>query len=160
MLNHEIARARRNDAWLSLVLMDVDFFKRYNDSHGHQAGDRCLIRITEIIQSCISRHTDLLGRYGGEEFLLVFADTHVDGASRIAERIRCEILNQGIRYGAADRGVITLTLGVAGGRGKDLKSAGDLIRDADEALYRGKREGRNRTVAVSMGAEVPLSAAR
>jgi len=143
ILSREIARARRTDTWLSVIMIDVDFFKRFNDNHGHQAGDRCLIQVADIIQSCMARQTDLLGRFGGEEFMVILPDTNIEGAAKVAESIRLCILKNNILYGASNANPLSVTLGVAGARGTAVTSVDQLIRLADDALYRGKHQGRN-----------------
>lgn len=151
-LSHEVSRAQRTDSWLSLIITDVDSFKLYNDNNGHQAGDQCLIRVTRVISSCSERATDLVGRFGGEEFVVILPDTRIEGASKVAERIRQEMLKQNIPYGVNNPNPVTLTLGVVSARGQMIASMEQLIRQADDALYQGKNQGRNCVVSVTLDA--------
>jgi diguanylate cyclase (GGDEF)-like protein len=138
-----LSHAKRHDRPLSLVLLDVDHFKRINDTHGHPTGDAVLQHVVDIVQACL-RKSDLLARYGGEEFCLLLPDAGPDAARSLAERIRLEIEAAKYRNGA-----LTLTLtssaGVASLAAADDTVAG-LVRRADEALYLAKRQGRNRVV--------------
>lgn len=139
----EVGRAKRAGTWLSFVMADVDYFKLYNDSNGHQAGDNCLKDIAAIIDDCCERPTDVVGRIGGEEFVLILPDTDNDGARRIAENIRKKLLAKNIHYGPQNASPVTLTLGIASARGNAIVDVEKLIRDADAALYKGKDKGRN-----------------
>jgi diguanylate cyclase (GGDEF)-like protein len=142
-LLQEVARANRSDTWLSFIMADVDFFKLYNDSNGHQAGDNCLKDIATLIDACCERPTDVVGRFGGEEFVLILPDTDNDGALRIAENLRNTLLDKNIHYGPENTNPVTLTLGIVSAKGLAIDDVENLIRDADEALYKGKDQGRN-----------------
>lgn len=148
-LSQELARARRNATCLSLVMADVDFFKRFNDSNGHQAGDNCLIKVANIIRSCCERATDVVGRFGGEEFVLILPDTDIQGACAIAENIRGEMAQRKISYEAEDPALLSLTFGVVSVCGGQIVSNEQLIKQADDALYQGKRQGRNCVVSLA-----------
>jgi diguanylate cyclase (GGDEF)-like protein len=124
-------------------MADVDFFKLYNDSNGHQAGDNCLKDIAALIDGCCERPTDEVGRFGGEEFVLILPDTNNDGAQKIAENIRKKLLEQNIHYGSQNANPVTLTLGIVSAKGDAIDDVEKLIRDADAALYEGKDKGRN-----------------
>lgn len=148
----EWARMRREGRPLSLILGDVDFFKRYNDHYGHQQGDECLKAVARTLRSCARRPADLAARYGGEEFALILPGIPVEGALFVAERIRFEIAAAGLAHArseVSDR--VTLSLGVTATapRDSDLMPE-DLLKSADDALYRAKAEGRNRAVAMDM----------
>ncbi len=147
MLGREVGRAQRNDSWVSIILMDVDHFKRFNDINGHQAGDDCLVEIVGEIEKCINRKTDTLGRFGGEEFLVILPETDSSGATRIADYIRQSISKLGILYDPHHQDSVTLTLGVATGRGSEIESNEQFINLADQALYQGKQQGRNQVIA-------------
>ena len=134
ILAHELGRARRNNEWLSFVMADVDRFKLYNDTNGHQAGDHCLTVVAQAIQSCIKRTTDVVGRFGGEEFVVILPNTDIEGANKIAECIRLEMLNQKISYGPKNPEPVSLTLGVVSGRGYSIDTIEQLVRLADDAL--------------------------
>jgi diguanylate cyclase (GGDEF)-like protein len=148
ILLQELARVRRSETCLSFVMADVDFFKRFNDTNGHQAGDQCLIKVANIIRSCCERATDMVGRFGGEEFVLILPDTDLQGACAIVEDIRSEMLKQKITYQPGDPALLSLTFGLVSVCGRQVVSLQQLIKHADEALYRGKDQGRNCVVSV------------
>jgi len=154
-LSQEVGRARRTDTYLSFIMADVDFFKLYNDSNGHQAGDRCLIDIAKLICSCCERSTDFVGRFGGEEFVIILPDTDSEGAQRVAGNIRTTIVQRSIPYGPNNSDPVTLTLGVVSARGPLIEDIDQVIRQADSALYRGKNSGRNCAVAVVINDDEP-----
>jgi len=142
-LLQEVARARRSNSNLSFIMADVDFFKLYNDSNGHQAGDRCLIDIVTTISACCGRSTDLVARFGGEEFVLILPNTDSEGALKVAEKIRAAIIARNIPYGAKDLRPVSLTLGVVSALGPQIDNIDQFVKQADRALYRGKSQGRN-----------------
>lgn len=137
----ELARLRRTSGVLSLAMFDLDHFKRLNDTHGHQAGDEMLRVVASAMQSSI-RVQDVLGRYGGEEFVLLMPDTSMDAAMSVAERIRAAVGNIEADWNGA-RMTINISGGIACFPGDGRNSTG-LIAAADEALYAAKRAGRNR----------------
>ncbi|MBU2551729.1 MAG: GGDEF domain-containing protein [Proteobacteria bacterium] len=143
-LDSEVRHARGLDRALALLILDVDNFKHYNDTHGHPEGDEVLKRLAEVIRICV-RETDSPCRYGGEEFLVILPETEAREAWTVAERIRCEMAGQTFRPGERAEVSVTLSIGLA--RLEPDEEAADLIRRADEALYRAKRDGKNRTVA-------------
>lgn len=147
LAEHMLSQACRNKRPLSVIIMDLDFFKSVNDSFGHQTGDTVLSQISAILMSLI-RSYDLLCRYGGEEFLLLLPETHEATALEIAERIRKKI--QGIpQLVESTRIETTLSLGVAGLTVVEPCTLKELIRRADTALYKAKNTGRNRTCVYS-----------
>lgn len=139
-LENEVRRSRRLRHRFSVVMGDVDLFKRYNDEYGHPAGDVVLKRVAAIMREAC-RDVDFVARYGGEEFLIMMPETEIDGATEVAERIRKKIAAERLPAGA-----ITLSLGVS-----SFPAHGDapeqLIAEADAALYQAKRAGGNRVVA-------------
>lgn len=144
----EWRRAMREKTSLAVILLDVDFFKQFNDHRGHQQGDACLIDVAAVLQQQIHRPADLAARYGGEEFAVVLPDTDAEGACRLAENIRLAVQELRIEHGASRISPwITVSLGVAtmvprleqGDFGMD-----ELLKQADEALYAAKGQGRNR----------------
>lgn len=149
-IKEELARARRDGAPLACMMLDVDHFKRINDSHGHAAGDRVLQEVAQRIDSRI-RATDVPARYGGEEFVILLPDTDAKCAVLLADRIREEVAATGVAVDD-DRSVdVTASIGIASERPArdtgDLKNLGDsLIARADVALYEAKSAGRNRVV--------------
>jgi diguanylate cyclase (GGDEF)-like protein len=140
-LNAEWARATRTQGPLSLIMLDIDHFKRYNDTHGHQAGDRCLQRVANELNRTV-RDTDLAARFGGEEFAVVMPDTASDTATEAAERIRIAIADLGQQL--TDDQLVTVSAGVATIYNAEQQRTDQLIESADAALYQAKGTGRNR----------------
>ena len=146
----EHQNAMRRSTPLSLIMSDIDYFKNYNDSQGHQAGDACLRRVAELFKSQIKRATDVIARYGGEEFVVLLPDTALQQAAELAERIREAMGGSGLEHPASPLGRVSMSFGVActGESGPDAKSPADLLALADKMLYQSKEQGRNRvTVA-------------
>lgn len=144
-LEKEWRRAIRTKSWLSLVLLDVDHFKRYNDLYGHPAGDECLKQIASCLERTSSRSSDLVARYGGEEFAVLLPGTDPTGARRVAKKIRREILRRAIAHSASptsDR--VTASLGVASAKPRADWDITSLLESADESLYEAKAKGRDR----------------
>ena len=144
VLNREIGRANRENKPLSLLLFDIDFFKNYNDSMGHLAGDDCLRKIARAVDAEFKRGGDLTARYGGEEFAIILPGSNSAEASKQAERVR-EIVH-GLNIPHPDSSVserVTVSVGGSTLRGDQYKSANELIDEADEALYQAKSGGRN-----------------
>lgn len=145
-LRLELKRAGRTGAPLSLVLLDVDFFKKYNDLYGHVAGDDCLRQVAAALRDGLARPNDLAARYGGEEFAIVLPATGQVGARYLAERLRVAIMDLGIAHAGNPPGVVTISAGTcswhaAPGQDDDAEA---FVRRADALLYRAKAEGRNR----------------
>jgi len=144
--NQEVERSKRYQRPLSCIIMDIDFFKHVNDSYGHLAGDRVLVDIAQIVRkNC--RQSDLAGRYGGEEFIILLPETEMAGAIIIAERIR-EMIEQ--HQTVDGKGVVigvTVSMGVASLTGTELGNMDNserIIQQADDALLEAKKNGRNR----------------
>jgi diguanylate cyclase (GGDEF)-like protein/hemerythrin-like metal-binding protein len=154
-LERELARCRRDAHPLSLIMLDVDHFKKFNDRYGHQAGDECLRTVARTLQSNAKRASDLAARYGGEEFLLVLADTPDTVAQRLAESVRQAIEALDIPHEQTRAGRVTISVGVATMTVYAYQSVEALFRAADEALYRAKQGGRNR---VRFAPEMPQQA--
>jgi diguanylate cyclase (GGDEF)-like protein len=148
-IEEEFSKASRYQTPLSVLIMDVDHFKRVNDTYGHQVGDIVLIAVAQILRQSV-RETDLIGRYGGEEFVVLLPHTEMEQAVAVAEKIRKAVSEKLI--GEMDGKAVTISIGVAGMDGVEARNVDDLIRHADGALYRAKEEGRNRVVAA--GAKV------
>ncbi len=141
----EWARASRAKEPLSLILIDIDFFKSYNDQFGHLKGDECLKWVAHHISRSIQRPADLLARYGGEEFVVLLPGTELPGAIQLANQIRHSI--EALELQASDTRVspwVTLSAGVATCLPTAEKKPEQLIHEADQALYQAKRQGRNR----------------
>lgn len=147
-LNVEWRRATRESRALSLLMIDVDYFKRYNDTYGHQGGDECLRRIAGAMSGVVKRTSDAVARYGGEEFSILLPATDPEGACLVAERIRAAVEALALPHAGSEiADHVTVSIGVA----SVIVSSGDaptqLVGAADKALYRAKKEGRNRVVA-------------
>ena len=141
----EWQRAVRSEQPLSVIMADVDQFKLYNDTYGHQAGDECLRKVASVLRGGIQRATDLVARYGGEEFAVILPDTDADGAAAVAERLRAAVEGLGIPHAASSVGpVVTISLGVATVRPYADGMPLAVVAQADLALYRAKQQGRNR----------------
>ena len=133
---------------ISVLLLDIDNFKGYNDTYGHQAGDRCLQAVAKVIGDATSNTAGLSARYGGEEFAVVLPDTNEDAALKVAEAIRLAVRALGVPNSASSRGFITISVGVAA-RHPTTPDDAALVGEADTALYEAKRLGRNRSVVSS-----------
>ncbi|WP_341675560.1 sensor domain-containing diguanylate cyclase [Niveibacterium sp. SC-1] len=143
----ELARARRDGSPLALLVIDIDFFKSYNDSFGHAAGDQCIRRVARSLRACARRPGDLVARYGGEEFVMILPDTPVDGAVQIAEDVCRHIRKKRIPAAKSVFGnVVTVSVGVAVTDAEVREDAHALFEAADAALYTAKQTGRNRVV--------------
>jgi diguanylate cyclase (GGDEF)-like protein len=150
-LASEWGRAARNRTALSVVLLDVDFFKRYNDRYGHQAGDDCLRRVAASLKGGLKRPGDLVARYGGEEFACVLPDTGLDGALQVARQLGEAV--QALQIEHADSSVapvVTVSLGVCSKRADAFGDAQALLREADAQLYAAKSRGRHRACGVEL----------
>ena len=144
-IENEIRRSGRTAAPLSLLLVDVDRFKPYNDHYGHPAGDAVLRRVAEILKASLKRPGDVAARYGGEEFAAILPDTDEDGAYLVAEGFRRALSEDGIEHAASERGHLTASVGVASYMPDALdRSSVELIQIADDALYSAKAAGRDR----------------
>jgi diguanylate cyclase (GGDEF)-like protein len=138
----EVLRASRYHTPLSVLLLDLDHFKHVNDSHGHRAGDAVLQMAADILRATL-RATDVAGRYGGEEFLVVLPQTDLAGAGVLAERVRAAIGDTAIEVGVGVAVAVTVSIGVAA-LDEETRSAEQLVEQADAALYTAKHAGRNR----------------
>lgn len=137
----------RRQAELSLILIDVDNFKGYNDHYGHGAGDDTLVAIGGALKSAVSRPTDLVARYGGEELVVLLPNTDRNGALLVAEQLRKAVQSLEITHSETAAGVVTISLGVATTVPARGASADDFLDAADQALYRAKEQGRNQVAA-------------
>lgn len=141
----EMARAVRNQSPLSLIMLDVDFFKRFNDHYGHQAGDDCLRQIANTLKSSLRRPADLVARYGGEEFACILPETEFNDAMAIAHELEQRVRQQAIAHAdSAAAPVVTISLGVAGRHASTSADADALLAAADAQLYKAKNAGRGR----------------
>ena len=146
-LEREFRRSQRNGAPLSLLMVDIDHFKRVNDRYGHQLGDEVLARVADILRRHL-RPYDLAARFGGEEFCLILSETLLDKAIKVGERIRQTVVDQKFPGPLTDL-ALTISLGAAVFPAAGIASSEDLIRVADKALYQAKDAGRNRLHAAA-----------
>lgn len=143
VLEQEIRRASREKTSLSLVMIDIDYFKEYNDEFGHPAGDQCLMVVAGILRAMVKRPADLVARYGGEEFAVILPET--DDPALIAEACRKAVFDHGIPHPLSSvANVVTVSLGLTTMAPTTELSAGDIVAKADKALYQAKGSGRNR----------------
>ncbi|MCK5221072.1 MAG: GGDEF domain-containing protein, partial [Candidatus Aminicenantes bacterium] len=142
VLEGELIRSERTNKPFCIVMCDIDHFKKFNDTHGHDCGDFVLVEISKLIKKSI-RKQDYVGRWGGEEFLMLYPETEIDGGTIVTEKVRSMIENTVYNFNNIALGV-TATFGVAAySRGKSIDS---VIKEADDALYLGKQQGRNQVV--------------
>lgn len=146
-LGNEWKRERRDLRTLSLLMIDVDHFKRYNDTYGHQAGDRCLQQIAKVLEEVVYRPGDLVARYGGEEFAVILTATDARGAGIVANRILDRVAELAMPHGGGEGGRVTLSIGISTSLPEPDMTREGLIAAADGALYKAKHEGRNRFVS-------------
>lgn len=147
-LNQEWRRLQRDSLPLGLILVDVDYFKGYNDFYGHLAGDDCLRQIARSLSQSIKRPADLVARYGGEEFAILLPNTKTEGAVNVAQRIQEDIHTLAIPHEQSQVAkIITVSLGISAMVPSSEQSPEDLIASADRALYQAKQNGRDRMIA-------------
>ncbi|MCC6879821.1 MAG: diguanylate cyclase [Rhodocyclaceae bacterium] len=147
MLNMEWRRASRESRALSLLMVDVDFFKRFNDTYGHQGGDECLRQVAAAMSGVVKRASDAVARYGGEEFAILLPATEPDGALIVAERIRAAVTALRLPHSGSEvADHVTVSIGVASIQVTGNGVPSSLVAAADAALYRAKHTGRNRVV--------------
>lgn len=130
-------------------MLDIDYFKPFNDNYGHGTGDECLIQVAKVLSGVVKRPTDLLARYGGEEFAVILPDTDLEGAMLVAKSLHAEVNRLHVPHafsGVADH--VTISLGVANmSYERSTEPLASLLKRADEALYKAKKTGRNRICA-------------
>lgn len=144
-------RASHDQASVSILMLDVDHFKAYNDRYGHPVGDQCLMQVAQAMQDSLRRPGDVVARYGGEEFIALLPGADQEAARLAAERIRGAIIKQAIPHEASvTASVVTASLGVVSCRAGGALSEQDLIAAADAALYKAKETGRNQVVSVAL----------
>ncbi|MFH7245568.1 MAG: diguanylate cyclase domain-containing protein [Spirulina sp.] len=159
-LDQEWRRLTREQAPLSLILLDIDYFKRYNDTYGHLAGDTCIEKVAAAIRRSIKRPADLAARYGGEEFAIILPHTRLEGAIHTSQLILQEIANSRIPHsGSPSHPYVTVSLGIASTYPSLAFAARHLTDQADQALYQAKQQGRNRYAVAMALAEASSSTA-
>jgi len=146
----ECRRSQREGVALSVILGDIDYFKQFNDTYGHKAGDECLKRVAQTLKKSLRRPGDYCARYGGEEFVVVLANTSLKGGLVVAEKIRKNILEMAIAHKKSSWNVVSLSLGVAQSNKETPLSCDEIVVQADRALYQAKKNGRNRVEASCM----------
>ncbi len=156
-LAREWARCARSERPLSLLMLDVDFFKLYNDAYGHVAGDRCLQRVARAIASCVKRPGDVACRYGGEEFAVILPETAPGDAMRVAQQICDAVRSEQIAHQGSSLGYATVSIGCAGVEPQSGVDHAALTTAADEQLYRAKEHGRNRAAWADALSEAPAA---
>jgi len=150
VLQAEFSRYTRSDTQLSLILIDVDHFKNYNDHYGHLAGDDCLRQIARTLKAVVERGTDIVARYGGEEFVVILPGTNRQGAATLAGRIAESVRALALPHATSDTsGYVTISLGVASTADHVLADSSQLVALADQAMYQAKHNGRNRYVVLT-----------
>lgn len=150
----EWKRLCREQKPLSLILLDIDYFKSYNNTYGYQLGDNCLIQLAEALQQVVRRPNDLVARYGGEEFVVLLPDTDREEAIAVAENIQAEIKALNIPHSASevsDR--VTVSIGINTCIPCESQEPCILIKGADMALYRAKQQGRDRFLTFSVNSQ-------
>ena len=148
-LSQEWEKTVSEGGQMSLILIDVDHFKSFNDAYGHQAGDQALVRIASVLSEGIRYSSDSAARYGGEEFVLVLADTKEAEAIDVAERLRLAVAALRITHAHSHTGHLTISMGVASYDGSTSSDVNGLIELADEWLYQAKQMGRNRVYSAA-----------
>jgi len=147
-LESEWLRAARQQHGLSLLMIDVDYFKRFNDGYGHQMGDECLKQVARLLKSAVARPSDFVARYGGEEFVIILPETEAAGALEVGERVRAAVEHAAIPHAFAEgRDHVTISIGAATLQSLHGVPASILVSAADQALYQAKASGRNRVVS-------------
>lgn len=142
-IDKEWRASKRNNKPLSLLLIDVDHFKRYNDRYGHQQGDLCLQQVATSMRNALPRSADLLFRYGGEEFCALLPEMRSADAVEVAEKLRASVQSLALPHANAPAGIVSVSIGVASHNQRSQTDYGQLIQAADDALYEAKHAGRN-----------------
>jgi len=149
-LEIEFARGARQSSPVGLIMLDIDFFKRYNDAYGHVAGDHCLTQVAQVLKNCSQRKSDLAVRYGGEEFAVLLPGNDINGTLAIAGQIRRSVMDKRITHSGSPTGYLTVSLGCYSFIPSGNDSLEVFIQRADAALYQAKNAGRNRAAVLSL----------
>jgi diguanylate cyclase (GGDEF)-like protein len=154
VLRQELQRHGRSQRSLALLLIDVDFFKRYNDHYGHLQGDDCLVQVAQALQQSVRRTTDCVARYGGEEFAIILPATDTEGAILVAQAVRRAIANLQLPHTTSDANAyVTVSIGITVTIPGDDSPLQGVILQTDKALYQAKQQGRDRFVMFSQKLE-------
>jgi len=143
-LEHEWQRAIRMKGYISVIMIDIDYFKQFNDTYGHMVGDECLKKVAQALDKVCEREIDLVARYGGEEFVAVLPGTNIEGASIVAQAMKdCIIALEIPHQGSTIGDCLSISLGVSSNSCIGIEAPQALLKKADEALYKAKTNGRN-----------------
>ena len=145
-IEKEVSRAMRYETDLVLCMIDLDYFKKINDTYGHLAGDMTLSEIAAMLKKCV-RNTDLCCRYGGEEFVVIMTNTDIKGAKKVSKRFKELVANRLFQYNSYKFNC-TVSVGIAAYKSGLKQSSVELVEAADYALYKAKAQGRNRVVTI------------
>ncbi len=157
--SNEWKRSIRINSSFSLIMLDIDFFKRFNDLHGHAEGDRCLKKIAYICEQCLSRPADLITRYGGEEFTVILPDTDIEGANTIAQELISAVQNSQIPHGDSSASeFVSISLGVNSCQPNVKSDSSYFLHHTDQLLYKAKENGRNQIISPSSPIDYKSSA--
>lgn len=157
VLKAETERLSRTGDWLSFIMLDIDFFKQFNDTYGHPVGDRCIAMVAAALNRAVRRAADISARYGGEEFACILPGASPEAAAAVASDIQAQIRYLGIPHMASPiSSYVTVSMGVTSARCRPGMSYDLWIQHADQQLYGSKREGRNRLAASIFEAEPEL----
>ena len=151
LLVREWRRCARLQKPISVVMLDVDYFKKFNDRYGHQAGDECLKSVAKMIAGAVPRASDLAARYGGEEFVLILSETDAEGARAVANRIREQVAELKVANEDSPHRWVTLSCGISTVVPGDEIQVEKLVKSADNALYLAKKQGRNSVAYLGYG---------
>lgn len=147
ILKKEWKRCKKHQKPIALIMIDIDFFKSFNDNYGHQAGDICLKQVAEVLSECTERMNDFVVRYGGEEFAIILLDMDKESALELAHKMRNSVENMNIQHDYSSvSDYVTISLGVYAVVPDEKLTIEEFIRNADMALYKAKNTNRNRVV--------------
>jgi len=149
-LEHIMGMLSRTESRLSVLMLDIDFFKRYNDTYGHDQGDVCLRKVAGTLADTIGRASDFVARYGGEEFIAILTNTDEAGACLIADKMLKAVQELKIPHAKYDEGIVTISIGITTGCPNYTQGWNEYIEKADEALYKSKHNGRNRCTFLAL----------
>lgn len=152
----EFKRCQRSGSQLSVLFIDIDKFKAFNDRYGHSEGDHCIRRVAQALSSTLKRPADLVARYGGEEFAVLLPETAPANAEAVAETVRQAVADLQIAHEGNQHGCVTISVGIAGGKCDARNSTGSMLAAADGALYVAKEQGRNRVCAAAENPSLTL----